>query len=209
MPELSVPAWAQTLGISKVAAYKRIKNGKVTRNPNGKIDVEAAAAEWDYKKDPIRATHRPAPGRDFVSTVDASVTIPPAPQATVTSPVAPPAFTAVPLAPYAPPQVDTVPKDGKSLANAQRARAWLAVKRDKLLLDEIEGRLVDATEVRQVIVARAQAEREALLNWPSRTSPTLAATLGVDERTLHLALDKEVRRFLSERSGPQGGANAA
>ena len=101
------------------------------------------------------------------------------------------------------------PSDPRSLVEAQRAEAWLRVKRAKLQVDQVEGRLIDANEVRQANLERAIAEREALLNWPAHLAPNLAAAFGIDERLLQLALDREVRKFLAHRSSGAGNVSAA
>jgi hypothetical protein len=63
-----------------------------------------------------------------------------------------------------------------------------------------EGELVDASEVREVQLRRATEEREALLNWPSRIAPLMAADLEVNERKLLETLRKYIRQHLAERS---------
>ena len=44
----------------------------------------------------------------------------------------------------------------------------------------------------------ARAERDAWLNWPARISAQMAARLGVDPHTLHVALEAAVREHLQE-----------
>src|SRR5260370_26461465 len=51
MAEVTVPQWAAQIGISKQAAYKRLKSGKVKLNSRGLIDTESAAAQWEANKD--------------------------------------------------------------------------------------------------------------------------------------------------------------
>src|SRR6476661_4378373 len=60
MPDVTVPQWAAQIGISKQAAYKRLKSGKVTLNSRGLIDTESAAAQWEANKD-VRQWQRGAP----------------------------------------------------------------------------------------------------------------------------------------------------
>ena len=45
-----------------------------------------------------------------------------------------------------------------------------------------------------------QAERDAILSWPARAAPILAAELGVDHHALHAALDASLRAHLTERA---------
>jgi hypothetical protein len=49
-------------------------------------------------------------------------------------------------------------------------------------------------------MARATAEREALLNWPARIAAGLAVKFGAPQRDVFMALDAAVRTYLEERS---------
>lgn len=51
MPELTIAEWAEKQGISRQAAYKRIKSGKVKLNSAGKIDSAEAERDWERNKD--------------------------------------------------------------------------------------------------------------------------------------------------------------
>lgn len=97
--------------------------------------------------------------------------------------------------------VKVAEEDNKpTLLNLQIELDQIKVRRERLKQEEYENTLVKAEDVRHAQESRAQAEREALLNWPARVSPNLAAELNVDERILHTALDKSIRAFLRDRS---------
>ncbi len=49
-------------------------------------------------------------------------------------------------------------------------------------------------------MARATAEREALLNWPARIAAGLAVKFGAPEGDVFMTLDAAVRTYLEERS---------
>ena len=101
------------------------------------------------------------------------------------------------------PAVQKVPPDDPNkptLLTLQVELDQIKIQRERLKLAEYENTLVKAEDVRAAQEARAQAEREALLNFPARVAPNLAAELNVDERTLHAALDKRIREFLRDRS---------
>src|SRR5260370_7517978 len=120
MPDVTVPQWAAQIGISKQAAYKRLKSGKVKLNSRGLIDSESAAAQWEANKD-VRQWQRGAPKQSArasheLRSVESGRT-------------------------YAPPE------DRASFSEAQRAREWLRVKREKLAVELIEGKLVAVAEV--------------------------------------------------------------
>lgn len=80
-------------------------------------------------------------------------------------------------------------------AQAETAELDLAAKR---------GELVPANTVREAAMDNARIEREALLAWPARIAPTLAAEMGVDLVRLNQALDRAVRDFMEERADDDG-----
>lgn len=90
--------------------------------------------------------------------------------------------------------------EGRTLGDAQRAREWLRVRKDRMMLDKLEGKLVEVESVQRAIAERAIVEREALLNLPARIARTLAGALDLDERILQSHLDREMRAYLKERS---------
>lgn len=88
-----------------------------------------------------------------------------------------------------------------SYAEAQRRKEnYLALLR-QLEFEVKSGRLIDADAVQTESFNQARQERDALMNWPSRVSPLIAAELGCDQVKLAVVLEKYVREFLSERSG--------
>jgi hypothetical protein len=96
-----------------------------------------------------------------------------------------------------------VPTDGISFAEAQRQKEiWLAKLRE-LEFHVKSGRLCDAAVVHSELFRIARQERDALMNWPSRVAPLLAAEFGIDQVKLAVALEKHIRQFLTERSDPQ------
>lgn len=60
MAKVSVPQWAKMVGISKPAAYKRIKSGKVTVDADGMLDPVVAAQEWERNRDAVAQEKNPA-----------------------------------------------------------------------------------------------------------------------------------------------------
>jgi len=87
-----------------------------------------------------------------------------------------------------------------SLAEARRRREWIRLAREQLLLEKVRGEVVDVSDVEAAAFERGRAERDALLNFPSRVAPIIAAEFEIDSRKLFLSLKKQVRLFLSERS---------
>ena len=76
----------------------------------------------------------------------------------------------------------------------------LKAARLKIELAELEGRLIDRHKAVELVQELAQGERDAILAWPSRAAPILAAELGVDQHALHAALDASLREHLTARS---------
>ncbi len=80
-------------------------------------------------------------------------------------------------------------------AKAEAAELDLSAKR---------GELVSAADVRKAAAANARMEREALVNWPDRAAPALAAELGIDQARLTAAIEREVRAFMEDRAKDDG-----
>jgi len=181
MPLVSIRQYARDKGVSHTAVQKRVKHGKI-RLIDGKIDPAKADADWEQNRDELQQ------------------------QRGARSTGKPKAQPPVASAERKPPARESQ-QDGKSLPEAQRMREWLRVKREKLLLDKLDGTLVDADEVKAQTEARFRNDAEALLNWPARVVADIAAELGTDEHQTHAVLDRHVRQFMRERS-MAGAANA-
>ena len=98
----------------------------------------------------------------------------------------------------------TPPQGGPTLADAKRAKEILNVQRGRLRYEREKGELLHRDTVRRWVVDRAAQERDSLLAWVSRVAPRLAAELGVDDRAMTAALDREVRDFLRFLAGATG-----
>ena len=89
-----------------------------------------------------------------------------------------------------------------------RRRAWVLQARtvnevvkaqtNKVRLARLKGELVDRNQAIAHVFKLARTERDAWLNWPARISAQMAARLGVDPHTLHVALEAAVREHLQE-----------
>lgn len=55
---MSYRAYARHRGVSPEAVSKAVKTGRITTEPNGKIDPERADQEWDANTDPSRNAPR-------------------------------------------------------------------------------------------------------------------------------------------------------
>ena len=112
--------------------------------------------------------------------------------------------------PSAPPSPAAPPLEAlDTYAGAQRSKENYLAKLRQLEFEVKSGRLVAADGVRNAVFRLARADRDSLMNWPSRVSPELAAELGVDQAAMTIALEKHIRAYLSERSQtayPRDGA---
>ena len=165
MSEVTVPQWAAQLGISKQAAYKRVKSGKVKLNHRGLIDTESAEALWAANKDTWQE-QRGAPKRS-----------------TTASPQSGGSGRAFTL------------EGRSSLSEAQRAREWLRVKKEKLTVELLEGRVVEITEVEAEWSALVSAARTRLLLLPDKVAPRLALVSDVLE--CRAIVEREIREALT------------
>ena len=82
----------------------------------------------------------------------------------------------------------------KARATHETAKALMA----RLSLDEKRGDLIDKHLVGQHIGLIGRRVRDSWMNWPGRVAPLMAVELGVDERILHITLEKYVREHLDE-----------
>ena len=87
-----------------------------------------------------------------------------------------------------------------SFNEARTANENLKAQRLTLELAELDGRLIDRHKVVALVQELGQAERDAILAWPSRAAALLAAELKIDQHALHVALDASLRAHLTERS---------
>lgn len=169
MAKLSIPQYAKTQGISKVAAYKRVKTGKVKADANGLVDVEEAAVQWDQSKDRIQAAKNPG---GVTKRMDA-----------------PAAAT------------HREPEDKSSFSEAQRAREWLRVKKEKLAVEIAEGKLVSALDAEHAWADAGVKIRDSVMGLPARVCNRLpdewrrevANVLSDEARKILAALSDEIR----------------
>jgi hypothetical protein len=166
MPKISIPEYAKREGISKVAAYKRVKTGKVKADENGLIDVEEAATQWDQNRDRIQGAKNPG------------------------------GMTKRPDAPAAATHREQ-PEDKSSFSEAQRAREWLRVKKEKLAVEIAEGKLVSALDAERAWADAGVKIRDAVMGLPARVCNRLP-----DEwrREVANVLSDEARKILSALS---------
>ncbi len=83
-----------------------------------------------------------------------------------------------------------------TFTQARTVNEVVKAQTNKVRLAKLKNELIDRNQAIAHIFRLARAERDAWLNWPSRVSATLAATLGVSSHVVHAALEAAVRQHL-------------
>ena len=85
-----------------------------------------------------------------------------------------------------------------SLLQARTANEVLKAQTGKIRLAKFKGELIDRNQAIAQVFKLARNERDAWINWPSRVSAEMAATLSVDVHKMHVTLESAVREHLHE-----------
>ena len=169
---ISIRAYARHRGLSETAVRKAIKAGRITPEPDGTINLTQADAQWECRTDP--AQQRPKAQEKSVP----AEAIHAVRETVGDAPIAGSGST--------------------TFLQARTANEVLKAQTSKMRLARLKSELVDRSKAIAHVFTLARAERDAWMNWPSRISAPLAAELQVDPHTLHLLLEREVRRHLQE-----------
>lgn len=178
---MGVREYARHRGVSHTAVQQAIKAGRITRRPDGKIDVRQADEDWTRNTDQGRPrnsisgdpAHRLRPDG---MTVPVGFSAGAAAPAAV--PGAPGAVSAAAAAPPAPPAsgAPELPEDEPgSYVDSRARREHFNAGMAQLRYLQETGQLVSAQDVAQQAFRRARATRDLLLSLPARLAPLLAA----------------------------------
>ena len=167
---ISIRAYARHRGVSDVAVRKAIAAGRITPEADGTIDAERVDREWARNSD--------AP-RNGTATRAVKVAVAESSGTTGDGPAA-------------------LPAGGTSLLQARTVNEVVKAQTNKVRLARLKGELVDRPQAIAHVFKLARSERDAWLNWPARISAQMAAKLGVDPHTMHIALEAAVREHLQE-----------
>lgn len=170
---LSIRAYARHRGVSDAAVRKAIAAGRITPEGDGTVDPERADAEW------ARNTEAPRNGT----------------RARVVKAATPPETAST--APVGDGQA-SLPTGGASLLQARTVNEVVKAQTNKVRLARLKGELVDRNQAIAHVFKLSRAERDAWLNWPARISAQMAAKLGIEPHTMHVALEAAVREHLQE-----------
>ncbi len=165
---LSIRAYARHRGVSDTAVHKAIRTGRITPEADGTIDPDRADRDWTRNSEPPKAG-------TGSRTVKVRVAEDPAPNLAA-----------------------GLPAGGTTLVQARTVNEVVKAQTNKVRLARLKGELVDRHQAIAHVFKLARTERDAWLNWPARISAQMAARLGVEAHTLHVALDAAVREHLAE-----------
>ena len=167
---ISIRAYARHRGVSDAAVRKAIAAGRITPEADGTIDAERVDREWARNSD--------AP-RNGTATRAVKVAVPEPSGAAGDGTAA-------------------LPAGGTSLLQARTVNEVVKAQTNKVRLARLKGELVDRPQAIAHVFKLARSQRDAWLNWPARISAQMAAKLGVDPHTMHIALEAAVREHLQE-----------
>lgn len=167
---ISIRAYARHRGVSDAAVRKAITTGRITPEADGTIDPERVDREWARNSD--------AP-RNGTGAKAVKVAVPEAGGPVNDAPAA-------------------LPPGGTSLLQARTVNEVVKAQTNKVRLARLKGELVDRPQAIAHVFKLARSERDAWLNWPARISAQMAAKLGIDAHTMHVALEAAVREHLQE-----------
>jgi hypothetical protein len=171
---ISIRAYGRHRGVSDTAVRKAIAAGRITAEADGTINPARADAEWAASTrvpdPPLSAPARQARTRAAAFADDDTAGIAPV----------------------------STKSGSNTYAQARTANEVLKAQHHKLRIAQLKGELIDRSQAMAQVFALARAERDAWLNWPARISSMLAAELGIDPHTMHVALEREVRQHLTE-----------
>ena len=165
---ISIRAYARHRGVSDTAVHKAIRTGRITPEADGTIDPDRADRDWTRNSEPPKAG-------TGSRTVKVRVAEDPAPNLAT-----------------------GLPAGGTTLVQARTVNEVLKAQTNKVRLARLKGELVDRHQAIAHVFKLARTERDAWLNWPARISAQMAARLGVEAHTLHVALDAAVREHFAE-----------
>lgn len=181
---LSIRAYARHRGVSDTAVHKAIRAGRITREADGSINADRADQEWEKNSDTPKTGAKTRPEKVAAKEPtgeQAQESLRPVAREPATESSAPP-----------------LSSGGTSLLQARTVNEVVKAQTNKVRLARLRGDLVDRSQAIAHVFRLARTERDAWLNWPARISAQIAATLQLDQHTLHITLEAAVREHLME-----------
>ena len=183
---LSIRAYAQHRGVSHTAVAKAIKAGRISVEPDGKIDPAKADAQWARNTLPSQNLN-PGASRS-------------APKVAT-----PPVSTPVSTAPVANRELQPPLETRAAAPDYQTSRAIreaYAARLAKLEFEERTGKLLNADEVKVKHFNLARLLRDRIQQIPRKVAPQIVAAVVAqpDQRVVEDLLMEAIREALEELS---------
>ena len=183
---LSIRAYAQHRGVSHTAVAKAIKAGRISVEPDGKIDPAKADAQWARNTLPLQNLNTGA--------------VKPAPKVAT-----PPVSTPVSTAPVANRELQPPLETRAAAPDYQTSRAIreaYAARLAKLEFEERTGKLLNADEVKVKHFNLARLLRDRIQQIPRKLAPQIVAAVVAqpDQRVVEDLLMEAIREALEELS---------
>ena len=183
---LSIRAYAQHRGVSHTAVAKAIKAGRISVEPDGKIDPAKADAQWARNTLPSQNLNTGA--------------VKPAPKVAT-----PPFSTPVSTAPVANRELQPPLETRAAAPDYQTSRAIreaYAARLAKLEFEERTGKLLNADEVKVKHFNLARLLRDRIQQIPRKLAPQIVAAVVAqpDQRVVEDLLMDAIREALEELS---------
>ncbi len=183
---LSIRAYAQHRGVSHTAVAKAIKAGRISVEPDGKIDPAKADAEWERNTLPSQNLNTGVPKP-------------------ATKVATPPVSTPISTAPVSTREVQ-VPLETRAAApdyqTSRAIREAYAARLAKLEFEERTGKLLNADEVKVKHFNLARLLRDRIQQIPRKVAPQIVAAVVAqpDQRVVEDLLMEAIREALEELS---------
>lgn len=169
---ISLRAYAKHRGVSDTVVRKAVKAGRISLEPDGRVDIAKADRQWTLNTDPSQqrksALSTKAVRNAALETVNETL------------------------------KESGGPASGTTYMQARTANEVLKAQSNRVKLKQIKQELVDRSKAIAHVFKLARSERDAWLNWPSRVSAQMAARLAVDPHTMNVVLEAAVREHLQE-----------
>lgn len=179
MEPMSLRAYAKHRGVSLRAVQKAIASGRISKTEDGRLDADAADANWVRntapRPQPPSKSAKPAPHQNVHRHSDAGA-----------------------REPSDSPRLET----GLEYSKARAVRESYLARLAKIDFEERSGKLVNRDEVQVAAFNRFRQFRDGMLNIADRLAAVLAAER--DPSKVHELLMSEIRKALLEFGDANG-----
>ncbi len=171
---VSIREYARQRGVSDTAVRKAIKQGRISKEPDGSINIKRADKQWR------------------TNTVN--------PQTNIMKPV--PASALQDVATTLRENGQTPGAQGSTYLEAKTANEIIKAQTNRLRFKQLKGELIDRKTACDHVFQLGRQERDAWASWPARIASQMAAEQDDlhDPYRLQIILERYVREHLTELS---------